>query len=1085
MRHMMKALLVAALLGFPILLSAQPSRTVHIPRLRSAPLIDGDLGDPAWNAAATVSLREIKGGTLKNATSGRIGYDDDFLYVAMRCEEADMANLRAAWSHAEERDNSIWQDDCVEVLLDPLSRGTATGMHIVVNSAGVCYDAWDGDRSWDCEVQVATALGKDAWTVEIAIPFRDLGFHPKGGERWLLNLGREEKPVPELSCLGVGSGNFGSPERYVSAVFGGGGAVTVDSVAVGGKDLMQLSVANPSNAKAEFEAALSVLRQGKAVFANSATATAAPNAPAKLQVRYQSSPGTQTLRLLVTNRGTGAKLYENEVLLRRPGTEPKKRVWQLGDPLYEELLSTTPTGLVRDGAMYWFPEIDHGKYWLFACQYGMRYVKADKYAMLAEHLLRPLHNSYVLTTPHYGAFEQYRKHGVKAILYPNTKGVKHAEDMPTTFLLDPASTEKYLADVRATLTEYGDVVWAVTFGDEMIDHVESSGIKLFAEYAEKYPYIKEVDAQVKAQFGAGQFGIPRSKGDKNAFRWIAYRRWLTANLNELLAKLAKTVREIRPGTLIISDDPVALHHALDYSGMRAHADIVTHQLYPRRDPTYPYFGYLTKIMGDLTGVAEVWPCPHVEEYGVSYRPEEVLEELSQVVRNGGTGFQLYLTDTVGRRKGKRCLMNEFYGAPDRWQVVTAVLAELRQTRKLRFPDPDCAILFATDTVASHPDRGVSDKLPCQYTLLGPLARSFFVFVDEFQIGRGETDLAKFKALYVPDARYVRRSTAAALRAYVEAGGTLVATDPQAFSYFSDGTDTGDLRRELFGMSAAGTKRRRTLTYAGRTLPVLGASYNVSPSAAAKVVAQFDDGTAAIVTHRVGQGTCWYFAANPCARKALANTDWQAFFTDLQKTLGVKTGQDIWRFRFPASLIKPPALPQGKCLTNNHFAWRSFKPIQDCNLDTAGFYTYSVLPDNIRDQGGKAAISFAKGDLTDRRAAPTAGDVISKKSNIQDWVVRYRKPDPFHVTFDLQQAQQVNRVRVFFTGPATTLSVATSSDGQQWQQIGQSKAAATDTREVGDIVVEFDPTPARYLRLAFPKRPPKSLFTLSEVEIWAP
>ena len=31
----------------------------------------------------------------------------------------------------------------------------------------------------------------------------------------------------------------------------------------------------------------------------------------------------------------------------------------------------------------------------------------------------------------------------------------------------------------------------------------------------------------KARYGAGQFGIPQSKTDDNAFRWIAYRRWLT------------------------------------------------------------------------------------------------------------------------------------------------------------------------------------------------------------------------------------------------------------------------------------------------------------------------------------------------------------------------------------------------------------------------------------------------------------------------------------------------------------------------------------------------------------------------------
>ncbi|MBT7846275.1 MAG: hypothetical protein HN742_30670 [Lentisphaerae bacterium] len=1062
----------------------QVARTVSVARFDEAPGIDGRLNDTAWTQAKALELQNIKDAPLKNVTNARVGYDGEFLFVGIRCEESKMQDLRAAWSHAEERDNAIWQDDCVEVFLDPLSRGAGTGAHVVVNSAGVWYDAWDGDRSWDCGLRTATVLEASAWTVELAIPFRDLGFTPNGGERWRLNVGREEKPAGELSCLGVGPGNFGSQERYVSAVFAGGGPVRIRSVAVADADAMLLELIGAGDA-ATYRIELLNTQGSKILSREALTATVEAGATKRVTVPYAARPGEQTLKLDVAAADTEKAIYENEILLRRAGDEPKKRVWQLPDPLYSELLSDTPTGLVRDGAIYWFPEIDHGKFWLFACQYGQRYVKSEKYQMLADLRLRPLNNSFVLTTPAYNAFEHFRTHGVKSILYPNVRGVKLGEGIPVKYLLDPASTELYLEDVRTTLTQYGDVIWAVTFGDEVIDHTESAGIRLFAEHANAYPFIREVDQAIRTTFGEGKFGIPTSKSDKNAFRWIAYRRWLTASLNNLLVTLAQTVRETRPGTLVISDDPVALHHGLDYGAMKGHADIITHQLYPRRDPDFPQSGYLTKTIADLSGIAEVWPCPHVEEYAVSFRPDEVLEELSQVVRNGGTGLHLYLGDTVGKRKGKRCLMNDFYGAPDRWQVVTAVLNELRQTRTLSFPGPDCAILYGTDSIASRPERNVSDKLPCQYTFLGPVSRSAFVFVDEYMIERGKAKLKRFRAVYMPDAKYVRQTTVTALRRYVETGGILVATDPEAFSFYSNGESAGDARKTLFGITLGPAKRRKAIVTADGTLPLVSAAYRVEAEPGTETVAAFDDGSPAILKRAVGQGMCWYFASSPCTRKALSNPEWKAFFPRLQAELGVATGHEIWRFRFPAKLIKAPDLPTETCLTNNHIAWRKFVPITTCNTDTEGTYSYTPPPDNIRDQGGVADIPFGKGDLTDRQAAPTTGDVIKKNSKIQDWVVRYKTPAPFAITFDLTVPRDLQRIHVFYTGPLSGLTVATSTNGQDWRVVAEQGEAVTPPRDVAELAIEFTPAPARFVRLSFAERKGKGMFVISEIEIWGP
>jgi len=1086
MKHLYHVTMTALLSTLCALATARDNPRLTVPLAVGPPKVDGRLDDPCWSEAPALALTSIREAPLKNASAVRVVYDKHNLYVGVRCEEAAMGRLRTAWTHAEERDNAIWQDDCVEVFLDPLSRGTATGAHIVVNSAGVWYDAWDGDRSWDCGLRSGIAKEGDAWTIEIAIPFDDLGFRPKGGERWLVNIGREQKPANELSCLGRGSGNFGNPERYVSMVFSGGGPIRLLAVAAQGKPTLRLRVTNAGVDTMELKAVVRSTRGTKLIGETTSTIGVPRGKAETLELPYRAEPGMQTVSLTVTGATDGTVLYGNDIQVRRPGKKARRRVWRVAEPLYEPLLSDEPTGLVRQGAMYWMPEIDHGKFWLFANQYGVRYVKAEMYDLVAKWLLRPLHNSYVLTTPHYDAFQHYRDRDYGAILYAKPKGAKLPNGVPGDFLPDPAFTEAYLADVRSTLGEYGDVVWAVSFGDEVVDHVEASGIKLFAKHADEYPFIRQVDAEVKARFGHGQFGIPHSISDPNQFRWIAYRRWLTTTLNGLLVRLAETVRTTRPGTYVISDDPVALHHGLDYSAMRGHADIATHQLYPRRDPNFPYFGYLTKVVADLTGIEEIWPCPHVEEYGASFRPEEVLELLSQVVRNGATGYHLYLGDTVGKRKGKRCLMNEFYGAPDRWQVIMAALAEMRRTRKLAFPGADCAVLFATDTVASHPGRSVSEKIPCQYTLLGPMAGVFFRFVDEYQLERDEVDLAAYRAVYVPDAATVRQTTGERLRTYVSGGGTLVVTDPEAFSSYSNGEPADELRNALFGAKIDRPKRRRTLTWRDRELPVQSVAYRfVSNSDGTSIVARFDDGTPAILKHRLGKGVCYAFASSPCTRKALGNRAWRDAFVGFQRELGLRAGRRIWRFHFPTGLTQPPPREQGRCLTNNHITWRSFTPITDANVSTSGCYTYSVRPDSIRDQGGVVDIPFAEGDLTDRREAPTAGDVISKKSKIQDWVVRYKKPDAFDIIIDLGGAFAVNRVRLFYSGPLPGLRVTVSPDARTYTPVKSVGVAEAAPRDVADVRLDFDAVSTRYVKVSFPERSAPGLLVLAELEVWGP
>ena len=139
------------------------------------------------------------------------------------------------------------------------------------------------------------------------------------------------------------------------------------------------------------------------------------------------------------------------------------------------------------------------------------------------------------------------------------------------------------------------------------------------------------------------------------------------------------------------------------------------------------------------------------------------------------------------------------------------------------------------------------------------------------------------------------------------------------------------------------------------------------------MASSPDGKPAILSHAVGKGRTIYFASNPFTLKGIANEGWKAFFKKFQSQLGLKTGQDIWRFQFPKSLIQPPPAPEGKCLTNNHILWRGCLPDVSYNLDTQGTYRYTLPPDQVagRGHGGDSLLRRqadrpAKGDRQGKR-----------------------------------------------------------------------------------------------------------------------
>ena len=194
--------------------------TVSTPLVRvgrgPAAKIDGNLDDPAWQTCSQLfPFFEAEGsGPATVQTKALLFRTAQKLFIAFRCEEPRIDRLVA---HCSDRDSGIWRDDCVEVFLRrPQQRGF---YHIIVNSRGTTYEANEKNPEWNPDLEVAVAKTKDAWTVEMAIPWRELGGAPAPGETWRANVCRERKVESELSCWSCTYGNFSKPQRFGEMVF--------------------------------------------------------------------------------------------------------------------------------------------------------------------------------------------------------------------------------------------------------------------------------------------------------------------------------------------------------------------------------------------------------------------------------------------------------------------------------------------------------------------------------------------------------------------------------------------------------------------------------------------------------------------------------------------------------------------------------------------------------------------------------------------------------------------------------------------------------------------------------------------------
>lgn len=177
--------------------------------------LTGKLDNPAWEKALPIQLLDaITGEPGRFPTESRVMYSDKYLYVGFHCQDDYI------WGTVTARDGAIYDEECVEVFLNP-----AGILHqyyeINLSPKNIVYDATVLNSrtpenqhakflalpEWNLK-NLQTAIYVDGktddrgkgtgWTAEYAIPFDEIfgapNTPPKPGDTWRVNFYRIDSP---------------------------------------------------------------------------------------------------------------------------------------------------------------------------------------------------------------------------------------------------------------------------------------------------------------------------------------------------------------------------------------------------------------------------------------------------------------------------------------------------------------------------------------------------------------------------------------------------------------------------------------------------------------------------------------------------------------------------------------------------------------------------------------------------------------------------------------------------------------------------------------------------------------------------
>ena len=183
------------------------NQIINVVKTSSPPIIDGKLTDACWKKAQLITDFKINetNKPSKFQTIGYVLYDDNNLYIGIKCFSKNIKNLKCSIKKGK-HDGEVFKDDCIEIMLDPTSSKNDY-FHFAVNALGAKYDRFcregglHGNEHWNGKWKASSFIGKDYWSCEMVFPFYMFGITPDVTSAWGINLCREKKKPFENSSI--------------------------------------------------------------------------------------------------------------------------------------------------------------------------------------------------------------------------------------------------------------------------------------------------------------------------------------------------------------------------------------------------------------------------------------------------------------------------------------------------------------------------------------------------------------------------------------------------------------------------------------------------------------------------------------------------------------------------------------------------------------------------------------------------------------------------------------------------------------------------------------------------------------------